>query len=1061
MIRSTSTDSLARIAFCALLVALAGCGGDGGDGDQQPPRSFESDLPDELRYREPPRDAGGEPAFGPDQADTSRMIEEADIVQVANDRLYALSRYGGLHVIDVSAPAQLQWLGSYRGSPSAEPFEMYLRDGVAFVLYGSYGRYEQRESGDGYVWVQSSELVVLDASDPSDIERLGSFSVPGAISDSRIVGDVLYLVSYQNGSCWGCTQNEPLTSVVSLDVSDPREVEQVDELMYADDDNAWGWNRRSIHVTTERMYVAGIEYGPNEPTGSSIQVIDISDPSGELTEAAVIDAEGQISSRWQMDEHEGVLRVVSQPPAWDLQKPPVVQTFRIVSSQEITPLGRAELALPRPEQLQSVRFDAERAYAITFQRTDPLFTIDLSDPGNPVQRGALEIPGFVYHMEPRGERLIGLGFDQGNVEGAVTVSLFDVSDLAVPSMLSRVNFGGDWASLPEDQDRIHKAFRVLPELGLILVPHSGWSQARCGQNRSGVQLVDYDVTGDALALRGAVPVRGEARRALVHDARLLTMSDERVESYDLADRDQPELLDGVALTRNVARMVPLASGAVARISHDYWSSRSLLLDFVGAGEVENPQPGEGELDLGELVRPSGDQCSAYVWLQDAFAMDDRLLLAYRAEQWGSPEVKASIAGLLVVDASDPEQPELLSNVDWGFADEYFWFDGFYDYGLPGTRKAVASTGDAVAILEASYGGGMSRRRLRVIDLRDPSDPGATVIELPAPGGQGGLLVDGDTVIASHYEETEDGVARFYLDRFDLSDPSDPVQLPPINVPGTVLWADFGLGRALTADLVRQPPERIAHDECFERYATYEYAWDGGGGGGTGEGGVPATDGGSVDPVRPPDAGMSGEAGATAADGGASMTGADGTADGAGADAVVLGTCSGYRQRIHLLSVGEQGAALLDTHALQDDEAVRAYAMGDDLLFATIGKGAYYRWGAIADCFGPCGYYPSEPSTLLALSGLAGDAFQAGTIEVDADSWWGWWSSTPVHAAGKHALVVGQDDVLIVDGSEPGAPEVDRSEPLGGYVQDVSTTARDAFLSLGQYGGRRIDVVRDP
>jgi hypothetical protein len=142
--------------------------------------------------------------------------------------------------------------------------------------------------------------------------------------------------------------------------------------------------------------------------------------------------------------------------------------------------------------------------------------------------------------------------------------------------------------------------------------------------------------------------------------------------------------------------------------------------------------------------------------------------------------------------------------------------------------------------------------------------------------------------------------------------------------------------------------------------------------------------------------------------------------------------------------------------------MRAYAIGDELLFATIGRGSYYRWGvAIADCFGQCGYYPSEPSTLLALSGLAGDAFQAGTIEVDADSWWGWWSATPVHAAGKHALVVGQDDVLIVDGSEPGAPEVDRSEPLGGYVQDVSTTARDAFLSLGSYGARRIAIVPEP
>lgn len=987
-----------RMVGVFALGLLAGSGGcEDGDGSIAPTQ-FESDLPDRLRDRETPAfDGGG--AAPPEAPDAARMIAEADIVQVDGDQLYALSRYGGLHVIDVGTPGELRWLGAYHGDHDAEPFEMYLRDGVALVMFTSWGQYVENDAGDGYAWVQSSKVLALDIGDPKQIRELGSFTVPGAISDSRIVGDVLYVVGYQDGSCWGCEQGKPRTAIVSLDVSVPADVKEVDELTFDDDDNQWGWNRRSIHVTTERMYVAGIEYGDNGPIGSTIDVIDISDPTGLLVSAASIEAEGQVSSRWQIDEHAGVLRVLSQPPAWDLQAPPVVQTFAIVSSQEFAPLGRTELTLPRPEQLQSVRFDGARAYAITAERQDPLFTIDLSDPAKPLQRGELEIPGFVYHMEPRGDRVIGLGFDQGSAEGAITVSLFDVSDLDQPTMLQRVQFGGSWASLPEDQDRIHKVFRVLDDLGLILVPHTGSSEARCGESGSGVQLVDWEAANDTLALRGAVPVRGEARRALVHEDQLLTVSDERVESFDLGDRDAPVLADGVALTRNVQRTVPLASGKVARIAQDFWSSTAMRLDVVDAAEVDDPQPAAGEIDLGELLADGSDGCNSYVWVEDAFAMGDLVIVAFRSERWDDPMTKAR-GGLLVFDTSVPDTPEVRSTIDWA-ADQYWWFDGFYDYGVPATRSAIVHTQDAVAMLETTYLDGKDVRRLRVVDLRDPDAPDVVVMALDAAAGQGGLLAVGDAVVTSHYEPASEGDAvRFYLDRFDVSDPSAPRALPSVNVPGTVLHYDADTGRAVTADLVRVDNEDTTWDECADRYATFEF-----------------------------------EYASSASD---------------------RGPCIGYRQRLHLVRVEGATATRLDTHALEEDQALRASDVGAGVMYATVGRGVYRGW-FVADCVGPCGYSPSEPSTLLVLGGLDEDVFEAGMLEVDSDAWWGWWSPTPVHAVGDYALVVGEDDALIVDARDPSTPVVVRTEALGGYVQHVSVTDTDAFLSLGPYGARRIRV----
>jgi hypothetical protein len=54
-------------------------------------------------------------------------------------------------------------------------------------------------------------------------------------------------------------------------------------------------------------------------------------------------------------------------------------------------------------------------------------------------------------------------------------------------------------------------------------------------------------------------------------------------------------------------------------------------------------------------------------------------------------------------------------------------------------------------------------------------------------------------------------------------------------------------------------------------------------------------------------------------------------------------------------------------------------------------------------------------------------------------------------------VVGQDDALIVDASDPAMPAVVRTEPLGGYVQHVGVGEGEAFLALGPYGARRIAV----
>ena len=69
---------------------------------------------------------------------------------------------------------------------------------------------------------------------------------------------------------------------------------------------------------------------------------------------------------------------------------------------------------------------------VAFRQTDPLFSIDLSDPKKPKVLGKLKISGFSEYLHGYGEgMLLGLGMEADEKDGAVEgmkLSMFDISD---------------------------------------------------------------------------------------------------------------------------------------------------------------------------------------------------------------------------------------------------------------------------------------------------------------------------------------------------------------------------------------------------------------------------------------------------------------------------------------------------------------------------------------------------------------------------------------------------------------------------------------------------------
>ncbi len=776
------------------------------------------------------RSSGGSKAGGPgsplgsvtsgeEQAasdgDAAREIAEADIIQLQGSTLYAMSRAGGLSVIDVSKPAALKILGRYR--TSFTPFEMYVKDGVVFAMYTDWGQFVQEAGSEEWSWKQTSALLALDVSDPSSIQKISHFDLPGEISDSRLVGDVLYAVSYQNGSCWDCS-SKPATNVVSINVAKASAPTKVDELEFEDKGSQYGWGgKRSISVTPERIYVAGPEYGAQQPENSTIQVVDISDPAGDLVAGTTVKVRGQISSRWQMDEHLGTLRVVSQPWTWwNNQVAPALETFTVTSSQKIVKLGHLALKLPRPETLQSVRFDGERGYAVTFEQTDPLFTFDLSDPALPKQMGELEMPGFLYHMEPRGDRMIGLGYDQGNPDGALTVSIFDVTDLATPTMLKRVNFGGTWAQLPEDQDRIHKALKLDEENQLILVPFSGYQsdgEEWCGRALNGVQIIDW--AGDALKLRGMTNSLGQARRAFIAGDALFTVADQEVAAYDISNRDKPTELSGAPLSLNVSLTLPTGDKLV-RLRQD-WYSADIRLEVVPQA-TPDALVASTTFNLTDYLRREHGLASCGEWYpanEPLFAVGDNVwALINDYGQWDQKGGYTKSRSLLVGFSS--ATGEVTGSLELPFQAGY--------WGWGNTSRVVR--GDVAFLMQEGWDEAGGRRALAAVDLSDAAAP-RLAYSLPLPAtdyyASTGLLESGDELVTSYSQAVpnKENVVRHFALRIDVSEPLSPKLLGSINVPGYVIDFDASNDSAVTLD---HKPLEIPGSSYEGCYAALPNSW---------------------------------------------------------------------------------------------------------------------------------------------------------------------------------------------------------------------------------------------
>ena len=277
-------------------------------------------------------------------------------------------------------------------------------------------------------------------------------------------------VQYINATdiaCFGSTRNTTYCLIAGFDLNSTEKVNI--ETFFGAGDN--------IYVSENNMYVVATEYEDWYASKSKIYKFRLE--NANILAVAECDVEGYVNNQFSIDEYEGNLRIATTiyknnyRGLWYEDFEETVSTRLTIFNEELEKIGEIE-DLVKDERIYAVRFIGEIGYIVTFEEIDPLWVIDLSNPENPVIKGALEIPGYSSYLHPYDEtHIIGIGYNvKDNGYGGVTndtmkLSMFDVSDLNNPREIFNISMSQKaYSSITYD----HKALFFNKEENLIGFP---------------------------------------------------------------------------------------------------------------------------------------------------------------------------------------------------------------------------------------------------------------------------------------------------------------------------------------------------------------------------------------------------------------------------------------------------------------------------------------------------------------------------------------------------------------------------------------------------------------
>ncbi len=385
----------------------------------------------------------GETAYSQEHSETNTQVkgvDEADIVKTDGKYLYVV--YGGadfagrVHIIEADggrlrevSKTEPVTEGVYREYDSV--LEIYVDGDTMTVLMDCI----DEESAKSY-----TATAVYDIADREKPELKGVLKQDGRYESSRKNGSYVYVFTSEYAgageerirSYIPYAQDRPLPCsdiyyspeadtdrmliVTALDTGAPERFTDKKAVFCSGD---------TMYVSRHAVYAAESIYGEGM---SQTELFKLSYQEGKLEAEGSMRFLGRLNNQFSMDEYDGYLRLVATVE--DYRSGSQVNSLYVID-KDLEIVGSIHNLAP-DERIYSARFMGEVGYFVTFRETDPLFSVDLSDPGAPKVLGELKITGFSSYLHGYSEgRLLGIGEEinprTGEMEG-LKLSMFNTED---------------------------------------------------------------------------------------------------------------------------------------------------------------------------------------------------------------------------------------------------------------------------------------------------------------------------------------------------------------------------------------------------------------------------------------------------------------------------------------------------------------------------------------------------------------------------------------------------------------------------------------------------------
>ena len=460
-------------------------------------------------------------------------VDEADVVKTDGRYLYTLKDNGcSVSIVD-TVNGKLKEVASVRVEDDDQAREFYVNDGH-LILVSEFN--QEREDGTWTYASTDTRVTTYDITDPEKPEKAGEVTQSGSYTSSRLTDGHLYLFTqYSVDVTSGITPKDkkdyipyvnqqmleaddiylpPFSQaymyevVSSVDVAKPGEIQDT-KAIFSDGGE--------LYVSNDNIYWYETQWSDKTET----VIKRISYKGGKLKAEASGKVDGYINDSFSIDEYDGYLRVVTTD---DETNGLYILDSNMKEVGSITGLAEGE-------QVYSARLLGDTGYFVTYEQTDPLFSVDLSDPKNPKIIGKLKIPGFSEYLHFYGENLLlGIGMDvdeDGFTTNGVKLSMFDISDSSDVKEIQKYTLENVYsAAVMYD----YKAVLIDPEKNVI-------GFAADGNNGENYYVFSYnDTNGFECLMNETVNGNGyQSARGVYVDNTLYVVKGNIIEAYDMAD----------------------------------------------------------------------------------------------------------------------------------------------------------------------------------------------------------------------------------------------------------------------------------------------------------------------------------------------------------------------------------------------------------------------------------------------------------------------------------------------------------------------------------------------